>query len=108
MKHNLPMLPVHHMAAHALTARMERTDLKFPFLVKSFICVERSHLVKLCCRYFLCLGDIVSSLFVPPFMNLPYWEKLLTTVLVKRWTNVLGCLVFITYQDYEMFPEGVP
>ena len=33
MKHNLPMLPVHHMAAHALTARMERTDLKFPFLV---------------------------------------------------------------------------
>ena len=34
MKHNIPMLPVHHMAAHALTARMETTDLKFPFLVK--------------------------------------------------------------------------
>ena len=35
MKHNLPMLPVHHMAAHALTARMDRADLEFPFLVKS-------------------------------------------------------------------------
>ena len=34
MKHNILMLPVHHMAAHALTARMETTDLKFPFLVK--------------------------------------------------------------------------
>ena len=60
-----------------------------------------------CFRYFLCPGDIVFLLYVPPFMNSLYWEKLLTTVLVKRWTNVQGCLVFTTYQDYEMFREGV-
>lgn len=32
-KYKKPMIPIHHMEAHALTARMEnRTDLQFPFL----------------------------------------------------------------------------
>ena len=32
MKHQLPMIPVHHMEAHALTARLV-TPIQFPFLV---------------------------------------------------------------------------
>jgi len=32
MKHHLPMIPIHHMEAHALTARMV-TPVSFPFLV---------------------------------------------------------------------------
>ena len=32
MKHQLPMIPVHHMEAHALTARLV-TPVQFPFLV---------------------------------------------------------------------------
>ena len=34
LKHKLPMIPVHHMEAHALTARMINSELtQFPFLV---------------------------------------------------------------------------
>ena len=62
----------------------------------------------LCTRFYLCLGGTVFSLSAPPFMNLPYWEKLLMTVLAKLWINVPGCLAFTTYQDYEMFREDVP
>jgi len=32
-KHNKPFIPIHHMEAHALTARMVDTSLEFPFLV---------------------------------------------------------------------------
>ena len=32
MKHKLPMIPIHHMEAHALTARL-LTPVQFPFLV---------------------------------------------------------------------------
>ncbi|KAG5675160.1 hypothetical protein PVAND_005086 [Polypedilum vanderplanki] len=31
-KYNKPLIPIHHMHAHALTPRMERDDVKFPFL----------------------------------------------------------------------------
>lgn len=31
-KHSKPLIPIHHMEAHALTARMENADLNFPFL----------------------------------------------------------------------------
>lgn len=31
-KYGKPLIPVHHMEAHALTARMENADLNFPFL----------------------------------------------------------------------------
>jgi len=31
-KYNKPMIPIHHMAAHALTVRMEE-DVKFPFMI---------------------------------------------------------------------------
>ena len=103
------------MAAHALTARMEKTDLKFPFLVKSHP-KKSSDIPRLIIhlliipglRYYSCLGGIVFLLFAHPFMNLLYWEKLLTTVLAKRWINVLGCLAFTISQDYEMYLEGVP
>jgi N6-L-threonylcarbamoyladenine synthase len=30
--HALPLIPVHHMEAHALVARLDRPDLEFPFL----------------------------------------------------------------------------
>ena len=98
------------MAAHALTARMEKTDLKFPFLVKSHSkkSSDIPRLIIPCLRYYSCLGGIVFLLFAHPFMNLLYWEKLLTTVLAKRWINVLGCLAFTTFQDYEMYLEDVP
>ena len=34
IKHKLPLIPVHHMEAHALTARLTHPDLtQFPFLV---------------------------------------------------------------------------
>lgn len=61
LKHNLPMLPVHHMAAHALTARMEKTDLKFPFLV---LLVSGGHcLLALCSSLheFTLLGETVDD-----------------------------------------------
>jgi len=32
LKYNKPMIPVHHMVAHALTVRMEE-DVKFPFMI---------------------------------------------------------------------------
>lgn len=31
-KYSKPLIPIHHMEAHALTARMENPDLQFPFL----------------------------------------------------------------------------
>lgn len=31
-KYSKPLIPVHHMEAHALTVRMENPDVKFPFL----------------------------------------------------------------------------
>lgn len=31
--HNKPFIPIHHMEAHALTARMFSKDVEFPFLV---------------------------------------------------------------------------
>ncbi|XP_031637954.1 probable tRNA N6-adenosine threonylcarbamoyltransferase, mitochondrial [Contarinia nasturtii] len=31
-KYSKPLIPVHHMEAHALTSRLENPDLKFPFL----------------------------------------------------------------------------
>lgn len=31
--HNKPFIPIHHMEAHALTARMHDRSLEFPFLV---------------------------------------------------------------------------
>ena len=33
LKHNLRLIPVHHMEAHALTARMFMKELRFPYLV---------------------------------------------------------------------------
>ena len=65
-------------------------------------------LITLWHRFFLYLGGIVFLLSAHLFMNLLYWEKPLTTVLAKLWINVLGCLVFTTYQDYEMFRGDVP
>lgn len=32
-KHNKPIIPIHHMEAHALTARMSDKSVKYPFLV---------------------------------------------------------------------------
>lgn len=32
-KHQKPFIPIHHMEAHALTARMQNPSLQFPFLV---------------------------------------------------------------------------
>uniref|UniRef100_A0A6P7GM43 N(6)-L-threonylcarbamoyladenine synthase n=1 Tax=Diabrotica virgifera virgifera TaxID=50390 RepID=A0A6P7GM43_DIAVI len=32
-KHNKPFMPIHHMEAHALTARMHDKSIEFPFLV---------------------------------------------------------------------------
>lgn len=32
-KYNKPIMPIHHMEAHALTARMHDKSLDFPFLV---------------------------------------------------------------------------
>jgi len=61
MKHNIPMLPVHHMAAHALTARMETTDLKFPFLV---LLISGGHcLLALCSSLheFTLLGETIDD-----------------------------------------------
>lgn len=31
-KYSKPLIPIHHMEAHALTARLENSDLSFPFL----------------------------------------------------------------------------
>ena len=31
-KHSKSLIPIHHMEAHALTARMENPDLQYPFL----------------------------------------------------------------------------
>lgn len=32
-QHNKPFIPIHHMEAHALTARMQDNTIQFPFLV---------------------------------------------------------------------------
>jgi N6-L-threonylcarbamoyladenine synthase len=61
LKHNLPMLPVHHMAAHALTARLGRPDLAFPFLV---LLVSGGHCLLALARdidSFVLLGETVDD-----------------------------------------------
>ncbi|XP_023333368.1 probable tRNA N6-adenosine threonylcarbamoyltransferase, mitochondrial isoform X2 [Eurytemora carolleeae] len=40
-KYNKPLIPIHHMAAHALTVRMEQ-DVKFPFL---FLLISGGHCI---------------------------------------------------------------
>ena len=61
MKHRLPLIPVHHMEAHALTARMERPHLAFPFLV---LLISGGHCLLAHCRdidQFTLLGSSIDD-----------------------------------------------
>ena len=33
VKHGIPLIPIHHMEAHAITARLTSDELHFPFMV---------------------------------------------------------------------------
>jgi len=61
MKHELPLLPINHMAAHALTARMDRPDLTFPFMV---VLVSGGHCLLATCtspHHFTLLGEGIDD-----------------------------------------------
>ena len=64
LKHKLPMIPVHHMEAHALTARMINSELtQFPFLV---LLISGGHCLIALARdidKYSLLGELCSKLY---------------------------------------------
>ncbi|XP_018321943.1 probable tRNA N6-adenosine threonylcarbamoyltransferase, mitochondrial [Agrilus planipennis] len=60
-KYNKPFIPIHHMEAHALTARMCKKDVNFPFLV---LLISGGHCLIAVCKdvnKFLLLGESIDD-----------------------------------------------
>jgi N6-L-threonylcarbamoyladenine synthase len=63
-KHNKPLIPVHHMQAHAITARMENDQIEFPFLT---LLISGAHCLLAFVKdvdEWILLGESVGKLFI--------------------------------------------
>lgn len=82
-KHNKPIMPIHHMEAHALTARMHDTSLEFPFLV---LLISGGHCLVAVARNvddFLLLGESIDDAPGEAF------DKVFRTIVIKSKYNNL-------------------
>eukprot|EP00897_Mesotaenium_endlicherianum_P009810 jgi/Mesen1/8858/ME000053S08266 len=61
-RHQLPLVPVHHMEAHALVARQAQEGVEFPFLTLLISVVIRMKLLSLTCIDFYAFSSCIFSL----------------------------------------------